>query len=70
MFYYTDREREHYPEQLIQGEGVVTEDISEHATLEPDKADTTNSNPIPNVGKRLKQIARDEGRAGNSPFFF
>lgn len=62
-----DKEREQYPQQLIQGDDV-TEDISKHATLEPKKADTTNSELMPGVGKRLKQIARDEGPSGGSPF--
>ena len=69
MLYYMDKEREQYPEQLIQGEGV-TEDINKHAMLEPRKADTTNSELMPGVGKRLKQIARDEGSSGDSPFLF
>jgi len=58
MLYYTDKERERYREQLIQGEGV-TEDSSKHAALEPKKSDTTNSELMPNINKRLEQIARD-----------
>ena len=69
MLYYMDKEREQYPEQLIQGDGV-TEDISKHAEPEPKKADTTNPELMPGAGKRLKQIARDEGRAGHSSFLF
>jgi len=52
MLYYMDEEREQYPEQLIQGDGV-TEDISKHAAPEPKKADTTNSELMPGMGKRF-----------------
>ena len=69
MFYYMNEEREQYPEQLIQGDGV-TEDISRHAKLEPKKAGTARSELMPGVGKRLKQIARNEGRTGHGPFRF
>jgi len=67
MFCYTDKERETYRQQLIQGEGV-TEDISRHATLELNKVDTMTFKLLPNINKRLEQIACDEGRAGHSPF--
>ena len=70
MFYYMGKERERYPEQLIQGDGTVTEDISKQATLQPRKVDTTNSELMPGVGKRLKQIARDEGWTEYNPFRF
>ena len=69
MLCYMDKERKQYAEQLIQGDGV-TEDISKHATLEPKKADTTNSELMPGVEKRLKQIARDGELSGDSPFLF
>ena len=69
MLCCVDKEREHYPEQLIHGDGV-TDDISKHSTLEPKKVDTTKSELLPGVGKRLEQIARDEGPSGDSPFLF
>ncbi len=69
MLCCVDKEREHYPEQLTQGDDV-SEDISKHAEPEPKKADTTNSELMPGVGKRLKQISRDEGPTGHSPFRF
>ena len=64
-----DKDREQRPEQLTQGDGV-TQDVSEHAILEPKKADTTPSELMPGAGKRLKQIARDEGRTGQSSLSF
>ena len=67
MLYYMDKETERYPEQLMQSDGV-TEDVSKHATLDPKKVDTTNSELMPGVGKRLKQIAREEGPSGDSSF--
>jgi len=67
MLYYMDKEREHYPEQLIQGD-AVSEDISKHAALEPRKADTTKFELTRNIRKRLEQIARDEGPSADRPF--
>jgi len=59
-----------YPERLIQGEGVVTEDIGKQAAPEPKKSDTMTFKLVPNINKRLERMACDGGRAGHSPFRF
>jgi hypothetical protein len=57
-----------YPERLIQGEGVVTDEIGKQATPEPKKSDTMTFKLVPNISKRLERMARDGGRAEHSPF--
>jgi hypothetical protein len=60
-FRYIGKDREQYLEQLIQGKRAGENAIAQ-SPIEPNKSSITGVELMPNIRKRLDQIAQNEGR--------
>lgn len=59
-FRYIDKEREDFLERLIKGEEIIERGLIR--SLEPTKDNVINIELMPNIRKRLDQVAQNEGR--------